>query len=109
MDIINKCFGNNNITRTLYDQRILMYVPYIVTGDDEDICTDIQTLYNTTYPNDNSYGTSYRYTIPPYLDGNIRRKEKFTDLNAISSVCPNIFTILSIVIVMIIMIGTVTN
>jgi len=68
-NILKKCGYNNNINRKTYDQMIISNVSYLDPTDD-DFCTDIQTLFNTEIANkDNiSYGSSYQYNIPPYLD-----------------------------------------
>jgi hypothetical protein len=58
-----------------FDQRILSNIPYIASNDD-DICTDLQTLYNTVYSLENAYGSSDRYTVPPFLDNVYRTNRK---------------------------------
>ncbi len=84
-DIVNRCPHATNIHRMSFDQRILVNVPYIMSGDDDEVCTDLQTLYNTVYNKENAYGSSYRYTVPPFLDNmsgnNHRKKERFNELD----------------------------
>lgn len=67
-ELVRLCPYANNIHRISYDQKIIANVPYIASNNDENICTDLETLYNTVYTVENSYGSSDRYTIPPFLD-----------------------------------------
>jgi len=68
-NILKKCGYDNNTDRETYDQIIISNASYL-DPDDDDICTDIQTLFNIGIADkDNiSYGSSYQYNIPPYLD-----------------------------------------
>ena len=83
-EIINNCPYSSNINRMTFDQKILINVPYIMPDDynnnGDNSCIDIQTLYNTVYNKENSYGSSYRYMVPPYLDNTpvINHKKKRT-------------------------------
>ena len=82
-ELVSRCPHATDIHRMSYDQRILMSIPYITSNDDDD-CTDLQTLYNTVYSVENSYGSSDRYTVPPFLD-NIsrtpRKKEHYVSID----------------------------
>ncbi len=68
-EITSRCPHAANLMRTSFDQRILSNISYIASNDDE-FCTDLEMLYNTVYssPKENAYGSSDRYTVPPFLD-----------------------------------------
>lgn len=80
-ELVSRCSHATDIHRMSFDQRILSNIPYI-TSNNDDICTDLQTLYNTVYSVENSYGSSDRYTVHPFLDNvsNIKKEHyKSTD------------------------------
>lgn len=66
--IIKKCSKVNNINNSISDPKILSNLISLSDPNDEDICVDLETLYNTVYVKENSYGSSNEYTIPPSLD-----------------------------------------
>lgn len=76
-DVVNRCSSRGTISRDSYNQTILANIPYMMDSEYNDICTDLEVLYNTVYSNDSSYGSSDKYTVPPFLDdisGKSKRK-----------------------------------
>lgn len=65
---ITKCQYGENTFETSFDQMIDINIPYFTANSGEIKCSDIETLYNTIYSNDQSYGSSGKYTISPQLD-----------------------------------------
>lgn len=64
--IINKC-GFHDKSRISFNPEILYNYPYL-SEENDDLCTDLETLYNFVVKRDDSYGSSYGYTQPPYKD-----------------------------------------
>jgi hypothetical protein len=74
------------------NQKHLSYYPYIINEPKSTL--DLQVFYNTTDDNTIPWGSSYKYTIPSSVDGNITsnhnsiserqkrfRRERFGNLN----------------------------
>lgn len=110
-DIIKKCKFGNDSYKSTYNQSVMSNIPYINKNHD-DICIDLQTLYNLVIKKDqtNSYGSNYKYTMPYYYNNKTNNKfidnkfiDKFTDKQkehfSMSST-GNIFLILVLIIVL---------
>jgi len=73
-NIIAQCNYDSFPRNTSHNQIIQNNIGLI--GQNDDICVDLQTLYNTIINKDNDMGSTYKYTITPYTSDIQNSKKK---------------------------------